>query len=137
MSDGNVLKRHIKPARLPGVPGDLALAAYFVRDLDGSGGSRPEIGAGTDAALPHLDHDGHLRTVRSGRAEAGGSATQGIRSRERWSRVWSRWSVTGPITRGKNTVKQSANPGNLLKRLVELVGIEPTASSLRTTRSPS
>jgi hypothetical protein len=31
-------------------------------------------------------------------------------------------------------VKESANPGNLLRRLVELVGIEPTASSLRTTR---
>jgi hypothetical protein len=32
-------------------------------------------------------------------------------------------------------VKESANPGNLLRRLVELVGIEPTASSLRTTAS--
>ena len=31
----------------------------------------------------------------------------------------------------------SANPGKLLKNLVELVGLEPTASSLRTTRSPS
>jgi hypothetical protein len=27
-----------------------------VRHLDGSGGSRPEIGAGTDATFAHLDH---------------------------------------------------------------------------------
>jgi hypothetical protein len=28
-------------------------------------------------------------------------------------------------------------PGKLLKKMVELVGIEPTTSSLRTMRSPS
>jgi hypothetical protein len=34
-------------------------------------------------------------------------------------------------------MKQQSNPRNLLRRLVELVGIEPTTSSLRTMRSPS
>ena len=32
---------------------------------------------------------------------------------------------------------KGAKHGKLLKRLVELVGLEPTTSSLRTMRSPS
>ena len=59
--------------------GELAIAANVVRDLDGACGSRPEIGAGTDAALAHLDHNGHLRAVRSRRAEAGAKATASLR----------------------------------------------------------
>jgi hypothetical protein len=34
-------------------------------------------------------------------------------------------------------VKSGCLSGQVVERLVELVGIEPTASSLRTTRSPS
>src|SRR4051794_31402028 len=37
------------------------MPADVARDLAGSGGSRPEVSAGTNAALPHFDHDGHLR----------------------------------------------------------------------------
>ena len=39
--------------------------------LAGAGGSRPEIGAGTDAPLAHLDHHGHLRADCSSSADAG------------------------------------------------------------------
>jgi hypothetical protein len=56
--------------------------------------SRPEIGAGTDAALPYLDHDGHIRTVRSGGAEARAKATASLRGT-----ICSQCSCGVPITR--------------------------------------
>ena len=45
--------------------GLLADSANQPRDLAGAGGSRPEVGAGPDAALPHLDDDGRLRAART------------------------------------------------------------------------
>ena len=55
-NDQNILKRHIQPA---------ALSENIARDLVGAGGSRSEIGAGTQAAFAHLHHNGNLRTDRA------------------------------------------------------------------------
>jgi hypothetical protein len=46
--------------------GQLALLANLACDMNGRGRRQPQRRAGTDAALPHLDHDGHLCTVRAG-----------------------------------------------------------------------
>ena len=66
VKDGNMLSRFITPAALT-----LGLKVNW-RSLRTScatwmvqAGADPEIGAGTDAALAHLDHNGHLRAVRS------------------------------------------------------------------------
>ncbi len=56
----------------------LAVSPNFARDLAGTGGSRPEIGAGPDAALPHLDHHGHLRANRANRPAPSLAATLGV-----------------------------------------------------------
>ncbi len=133
MNDGNVLKRHIKPAaRCLGLKVTWRSAAYLVRDLDGAGGSRPEIGAGTDAAFAHLDHHGHLRAVRPRGTEAGGQTASSLRGA-----VCSKCSVSVPITQEKSTVKRARNLSKSLKDLVELGGLEPPTSSLRTMRSPN
>jgi integrase len=81
MSDGNILKRFIKPAAQ-----SMGLRFVNWRCLRTShatspGGSRPEIGAGTDAALPHRDHDGYLRADRAGRAAPGVREAVGVRER--------------------------------------------------------
>jgi hypothetical protein len=133
MNDGNILKRYIKPAaRRSGAQGKLALAAYLVCYLDGTGWSEPERCSRADAPFPHFDHDGHLRSIRSRGTEAGSQTASGLRGT-----VCSQCSVSVPITQEKNTVKQSPNLSKSLIGLVELVGIEPTTSSLRTMRSPS
>jgi len=50
---------------------DSRVLAHVPRDLARAGRSRSEIGAGTDAALPHLDNDGYLRADRIDRAAPG------------------------------------------------------------------
>jgi integrase len=138
MNDENVLKRHITPAarRLGFKVTWRSLRTSCATWMVKAGADPKSVQGQMRHSRISTTMDIYAQFVPGG-AEASGSATQRIRSRERWSRVWSIWSVTGPITRGKSTVKDSANPRNLLRRLVELVGIEPTASSLRTTRSPS
>ena len=91
---------------------------------------RPEIGAGLDASLPHFDHHGNLRSARTVVAAQGARTAIGVCPSRR-----SRFTVHyGSIDGFFGWSRMAAKGSNLLRRLVELVGIEPTASSLRTTR---
>jgi hypothetical protein len=91
---------------------------------------RPEIGAGSDASLPHFDHDGNLRSGRTVVAARSARTAIGVCPSRR-----SRFTVHyGPIGGFFGRSRMAAKGSKLLKELVELVGIEPTASSLRTTR---
>jgi hypothetical protein len=58
---------------------ELALLANFACNVAGSSGSRPEIGAGSDAPLANLDHDGDLRADRTCSATPGARAAFGVR----------------------------------------------------------
>jgi hypothetical protein len=55
------------------------MPAYFPRDMVGSSGSRPEIGARPDAPLAHLDHDGNLRADRTCGSTPSSGAAFGVR----------------------------------------------------------
>src|SRR5260370_11630920 len=57
------------------------MPAYFPRDMVGSSGSRPEIGARSDATFAHFDHDGDLRSNRSAGATPSTRAAFGVRQR--------------------------------------------------------
>jgi hypothetical protein len=73
------------------------MPAYILCDVATSSGSRPEIGAGTDAALAHLDHDGHLCPICPGRPKESRCEADGVRCRT-GGKGWSNcWSITGPI----------------------------------------
>jgi integrase len=100
MNADNIRKRFIQPAaeKVETRRCELEVFAHILCDLATSGGSRPEIGAGTDAALAHLDHHGHLRAVRSGGPEESRCKAHGVRGRA-GEEVWSIWSITGPIKR--------------------------------------
>src|SRR5438874_796016 len=130
------------------------MSANLTRDLVGAGGSRPEIGAGTNAALPHFDHHGYLRADRIHVAAASARSAFGVCGQSR--RVFDRRKddeararflefrrgseitvQNGPISEGFQMLAKGEKRGNSLRGLVELVGIEPTTSSLRTMRSPS
>jgi len=54
---------------------ELALPANVTRDMAGAGRGRPEVGAGSDAALAHHDHDGAICTNRARGAAKGAGAT--------------------------------------------------------------
>ena len=114
--------------------GGLAMLAAFVCDLDGTGGSRPEIGARSNAPLAHSDHLRRLCAIHFGRTEASGAETHRIRSKRVVSKPW---SDLGPINRLFMSAPRDWKRRKCLKDLVELTGIEPVASSLRTRRSPS
>jgi integrase len=80
MNDGNILKRYIAPAaRTLGLKVNWRSLRTSCATWIGAGRSRSEIGAGTDAALAHLDHNGHLRAVRSRGTKAGAKATASLR----------------------------------------------------------
>src|ERR1017187_223886 len=122
--------------------GELASIAEVIWDLDGGSRRRSESGAGADEALAHLDHDGHLRAVRSCRAEASRRADEpDDRFEEKQT-----GRNEGDVTNGTNSIVTFCDVTRILylqraliskELLVELVGIEPTTSSLRTMRSPS
>jgi hypothetical protein len=64
MRDNNILKRFIKPAA-----NKVALSfSDLTRYLAGAGRRRSQVRPRPDAALPHLNNDGHLRTNRPGTA---------------------------------------------------------------------
>jgi integrase len=66
MNDQNVFeKAHKTRSQEIRAACELAMSAYLSRDMVGSSGSRPEIGAGSNATLAHFDHDGDLRANRS------------------------------------------------------------------------
>jgi hypothetical protein len=132
MNDGNILKRYIKPAAR-----SLGLKVNWRRCVPRArlGWCRREPTRNrcrTAAPLAHLNHDGHLRAVRSRGTEAGGQTVSRL-----CRAVCSKCPQNVPISPEKHPMKRSQNPGKMLKRLVELVGIEPTTSSLRTRRPPN
>src|SRR5712692_8360558 len=59
----------------------LALLAEKLRNLAGSIGSRPQVGARSNATLAHLDNDGHLRTDGARQPTARGRKAVGVRKR--------------------------------------------------------
>ena len=158
MNDQNILKRHLQPAaRKLGLPFvnwrclRTSHATWLVQS-----GADPKC-ARPDAALPHFDHDGYLRTDRASitaasvatalsfrrRRESAGAATDGFRSRffgARKRRRRDHGAIHGTKRCNKavfSVFNKGEKLGKRLKRLVELVGLEPTTSSLRTMRSPS
>src|SRR5438552_9953171 len=100
--------------------------------MDGRSWSRSEGSPRTNATLAYRNHDGHLRSARtrepaSGRDEDDGNGgSQANTSDNHQLNLWNEMerisTITGP---------------QVIEKLVELVGIEPTTSSLRTMRSPS
>src|SRR5271157_4839335 len=100
------------------------------------------VEAGADAALAHLDHDGHLRAVRSGRTEASSSADEPddrVEEKQAGRNEGDVMHGTNSIVTFCDVTRASDLQPVLISKglLVELVGIEPTTSSLRTMRSPS
>ena len=91
----------------------------------------------SDAALSYLHHHGHLlssgagfATARRGEDDGHGGCAQG--------QVAAAAARMDELRIG-NVMERNRRIGRLqvIENMVELVGIEPTASSLRTMRSPS
>jgi integrase len=101
MNDQNILKRHIQPAAkklgLPFVNWRCLRTSHATWLVQA--GADPEIGAGPDAALPHLDHHGYLRSDRTRCATPSAGTASGVCPR-RCRKLTVQFTVqNGPIKR--------------------------------------
>jgi len=75
MRDGNVLRRHLRPAaiKLGNRPqeSNVALATDVLCYMDDRSRRKPKGSATSHAALSHLDHHGHLRSTRTRQSATG------------------------------------------------------------------
>src|SRR5437016_3043782 len=114
----------------------MAFTTHVLPYVDDRGRCEPEGRPRTDAACSHRHDDGYPRATCA-RQSAAGSGTHYANGR----------NPTGSVGTAKQ-VSQLKNWNELerdcrkrarqvIENMVELVGIEPTTSSLRTMRSPS